>query len=257
MSVRELRGAALVTGGASGLGAATIRRLHAEGMAVLIADRDGERGEALAAELGVRASFRALDVTDAQAVEDAAAEAAALAADGLRLTVACAGIGPAERIVGKRGTHRVESFHQVIAVNLLGTFHLLRAGAQAMAANEPIDGERGVHLSTASAAAFEGQIGQVAYAASKGGVAAMTLPAARDLAQVGIRVCTLAPGTFDTPLMDVLSPEAREAIAATVPFPSRLGRPEEYADLVVAVARNGMLNGETIRIDGALRLAPR
>jgi NAD(P)-dependent dehydrogenase (short-subunit alcohol dehydrogenase family) len=171
--------------------------------------------------------------------------------------VACAGIAPGARLVGRDGPHDPALFEKVIRVNLLGTFHLLRAAAAVMSGNEPVDGERGVHISTASAAAFEGQVGQVAYAASKAGVVGMTLPAARDLAQTGIRVCTLAPGTFDTPLMDILPDEAREAIARSVPFPPRLGRPEEYADLVVAVARNGMINGETIRIDGALRLAPR
>jgi NAD(P)-dependent dehydrogenase (short-subunit alcohol dehydrogenase family) len=256
-ALREIRGAALVTGGASGLGAATARRLHAEGMAVLIADLQTDAATALAAELGEHAAAVTLDVTDAAAVAAAARHAAGMHDDGLRLTVACAGIGPAQRLLGRKGTHSAELFAQVVTVNLIGTFNLLRAGAEAMAANEPIDGERGLHVSTASAAAFEGQIGQVAYAASKAGVLGMTLPAARDLAQTGIRVCTLAPGTFDTPLMDVLSDEARAAIAASVPFPSRLGHPEEFADLVVTLARNGMVNGETIRIDGALRLAPR
>ena len=255
--LRALRGAALVTGGASGLGAATVRRLHEDGMAVLVADVDAERGGALAVELGDAAAFAKVDVTDPDAVVAAARQAADMHEDGLRMTVACAGIGPAERLVGRKGTHRVEGFARVVNVNLFGTFHLLRAGAEVMSANEPIDGERGLHVSTASAAAFEGQIGQVAYAASKAGVVGMTLPAARDLAQLGIRVCTIAPGTFDTPLMDSLSDEARAAIAASVPFPSRLGRPEEFADIVASLGRNGMVNGETIRIDGALRLAPR
>jgi 3-hydroxyacyl-CoA dehydrogenase/3-hydroxy-2-methylbutyryl-CoA dehydrogenase len=254
---RDLTGAALITGGASGLGAATARRLHAEGMAVTIADLNAGAGAALVAELGERADFVELDVTDPDAVMAACASAAQADDAGLRITVACAGIGPPERLVGKRGTHRAESFRTVVEVNLLGTFHLLRAGAETMAANEPIDGERGLHVSTASIAAFEGQIGQVAYSASKGGVVGMTLPAARDLAQHAIRVCTIAPGLFDTPMMEGLPQTARDALGASVPFPARLGRPHEYADLVVAIARNAMLNGETIRLDGAIRLAPR
>jgi 3-hydroxyacyl-CoA dehydrogenase/3-hydroxy-2-methylbutyryl-CoA dehydrogenase len=254
---RSLAGAAVVTGGASGLGAATARRLHREGLAVTIADLNEQAGTALAAELGDRASFAKVDVTDPQGVLDACAQAARTDDAGLRITVACAGIGPPERLVGKRGTHRAESFRSVVEVNLLGTFHLLRAGAEVMAANEPLDGERGLHVSTASVAAFEGQIGQVAYSASKGGVVGMTLPAARDLAQYGIRVCTIAPGLFDTPMMEGLPQTARDALGASVPFPARLGQPDEYADLVVAIARNAMLNGETIRLDGAIRLAPR
>jgi NAD(P)-dependent dehydrogenase (short-subunit alcohol dehydrogenase family) len=257
VSARALRGAALVTGGASGLGAATVRRLHEEGMAVAAADIDEERGSAIAEELGDRAAFLRVDVTDADELERAAREAAELAPEGLRLSVACAGIGPAERLLGRKGPHAVERFRQVVEVNLFGTFNLMRAAAQSMAENEPLDDERGVHLSTASAAAFEGQIGQLAYSASKAGVVGMTLPAARDLAERGIRVCTIAPGIFDTPLMDVLPPEAHESLAKATPFPQRLGRPDEYAELVVAVARNQMLNGETIRLDGAIRLAPR
>jgi NAD(P)-dependent dehydrogenase (short-subunit alcohol dehydrogenase family) len=257
VSSRELRGAALVTGGASGLGAATARRLHGEGMAVAVADIDDERGQALVEALGDRARFLHVDVTDGEGVEVATAEAAELASEGLRLSVASAGIGPPERLLGRRGAHTVERFRQVTEVNLFGTFHLLRAAAKTMAENEPIDDERGVHVSTASVAAFEGQIGQLAYSASKAGVVGMTLPAARDLAQSGIRVCTIAPGIFDTPLTESLPPEAQEALEKATPFPARLGRPDEYADLVVAIAANGMLNGETIRLDGALRLAPR
>jgi NAD(P)-dependent dehydrogenase (short-subunit alcohol dehydrogenase family) len=254
---RILRGAAIVTGGASGLGAACAERLHAEGMAVLVADRDAERGEALAQRLGERAAFAATDVTDAAAVEAAVAAAAGLAPEGLRLSVACAGIAPAERVVSRRGPHSPETFAQVIAVNLVGTFHLLRAAAAAMTSNEPLGDERGVHVSTASAAAYEGQVGQVAYSASKGGVVGLTLPAARDLAQYGVRVCAIAPGLFDTPLMQTLPDAAREALGNAAPFPQRLGRPDEFAELVVAIVRNPMLNGETIRLDGALRLAPR
>ena len=255
--MRELAGAAIVTGGASGLGAATARRLHAAGLAVLVADVDERVGAALTAELGKRAAFVATDVTDPDAVDAAVGRAAGLDERGLRLSVACAGIATAERLLGRDGVHSVDGFHRVVGVNLLGTFHLLRAAAGAMAANEPVDGERGVHVSTASAAAYEGQVGQLAYAASKAAIVGMTLPAARDLASAGIRVCSIAPGTFDTPMMAGLPAEARERIAATVPFPARLGRPEEYADLVVCIAANPMLNGETVRLDGALRLAPR
>jgi NAD(P)-dependent dehydrogenase (short-subunit alcohol dehydrogenase family) len=255
--MRELSGAAIVSGGASGLGAATATALHAAGLAVLVADVDEEHGVDVAARLGEHASFRRVDVTDPAAVEAAVAEAAALDEAGLRLSVACAGVGTAERLLGRTGPHAVEVFRRVLEVNLFGTFHLLRAAAAAMAANEPVEGERGVHVQTASAAAFEGQIGQVAYAASKAAIAGMTLPAARDLAGRGIRVCSIVPGTFDTPMLAGLPDEVRESIAATVPFPPRLGRPEEFADLVVSIAGNGMINGETVRIDGALRMAPR
>jgi NAD(P)-dependent dehydrogenase (short-subunit alcohol dehydrogenase family) len=255
--MRELRGSAIVTGGASGLGRACAERLVAEGVRVLIADVAEDAGAQAARDLGERAAFHRTDVTDAAAVDAAVEQAAGLAADGLRLSVACAGIGPAERLLGRRGPHTVERFGTVVAVNLVGTFLLLRAAAAAMAGNEPLDGERGVHVSTASAAAFEGQIGQVAYAASKGGVVGLTLPAARDLAQYGIRVCAIAPGLFATPMLAALPEEARESLGRSVPFPPRLGSPAEFADLVVAIARNPMLNGETIRLDGALRMAPR
>ena len=221
--MRELAGAAIVTGGASGLGAATAAALHAAGVAVLVADVD-ERGAGVSERLGERAAFARVDVTDPDAVRAAVAQAAALDPRGLRVSVACAGIGTAERLLGRDGAHSVEGFRQVIEVNLFGTFHLLRAAAEAMAANEPDDGERGVHLQAASAAAYEGQIGQLAYAASKAAVAGMTLPAARDLAQRGIRVCAIAPGTFDTPMLAALPEDVRESIAATVPFPPRLGR---------------------------------
>jgi 3-hydroxyacyl-CoA dehydrogenase/3-hydroxy-2-methylbutyryl-CoA dehydrogenase len=255
--IRTLQGAALVTGGASGLGRATAERLHAEGMAVLIADLQADAGTQLAESLGEGAAFLQTDVTDPDAVVAAATAAAGLDDRGLRMTVACAGIGTAARLLSKRGRHDPSLFRTVVEVNLLGTFHLLLAGAEAMAQNEPIDGERGLHISTASAAAFEGQIGQVAYSASKAGVVGMTLPAARDLAQAGVRVCTIAPGLFDTPLMQTLPPEVQETLGASVPFPSRLGAPDEYAEAVVSIARNPVLNGETIRLDGALRLAPR
>jgi NAD(P)-dependent dehydrogenase (short-subunit alcohol dehydrogenase family) len=241
---------ALVAGGASGLGAATARALAAAGANVTIADLNPERGAALAEELG--ASFVAADVTDgdqvAAAVERAAGE------DGLRISVCCAGIGWAEKIAGSRGAHGFEPFETVIKVNLIGTFNVLRLAANAMLANTPDEaGERGVHISTASIAAYDGQIGQVAYSASKGGIVGLTLPAARDLAQSGIRVCAIAPGLFDTPLLE----EARNSLGASVPFPPRLGRPDEYAALALHIVGNSMLNGEVIRLDGALRMAPR
>jgi NAD(P)-dependent dehydrogenase (short-subunit alcohol dehydrogenase family) len=244
---------ALVAGGASGLGAATARRLHAAGASVTIADLNEERGAALASELGERASFVACDVTDESAVH-----AAVEAAGPLRISVCCAGIGWAEKTAGKRGAHALEPFETVIRVNLIGTFNVLRLAATAMLASEPdAEGERGVCISTASIAAYDGQIGQIAYAASKGGIAGMTLPAARDLAGAGIRVMTIAPGLFDTPLLAGLPEPARAALGEQVPHPSRLGRPEEYAALAAHIVENPMLNGEVIRLDGALRMPPR
>jgi 3-hydroxyacyl-CoA dehydrogenase / 3-hydroxy-2-methylbutyryl-CoA dehydrogenase len=249
--------AALVSGGASGLGEATVRRLHAAGAAVVISDLNAERGDALARELGERARFVAADVTDPEAVQ-AAVDAAAESDGGLRISVCCAGIGWAQRTASKHGPHDLEVFHNVVKVNLIGTFNVLRLAATAMSGNDPDEGgERGVCVNTASIAAFDGQIGQVAYSASKGGIVGLTLPAARDLAGRGIRVVTVAPGLFDTPLLAGLPEEARDALGAGIPFPSRLGRPAEYAELVEAVARNPMLNGETIRLDGALRMPPK
>ena len=245
---------ALVAGGASGLGAATARRLHEAGANVTIADLNAERGSALAEELG--ATFVETDVTDATHVEAAVVQAAG--EDGLRISVCCAGIGPAEKTAGRRGPHSLELFESVIRVNLIGSFNVLRLAAAAMLNNAPNDeGERGVHINTASIAAYDGQIGQVAYSASKGGIVGMTLPAARDLAQSGIRVCAIAPGLFDTPLLAGLPQEVRDSLGATVPFPPRLGRPDEYAALVAHIVENTMLNGEVIRLDGALRMAPR
>jgi 3-hydroxyacyl-CoA dehydrogenase/3-hydroxy-2-methylbutyryl-CoA dehydrogenase len=245
--------AALVAGGASGLGAATARRLHAAGATVVIADLNAEKGEALAAELGDRAAFAACDVTREDQVQ-----AAVEAAGELRIAVCCAGIGWAEKTAGRRGPHAFEPFETVVRVNLIGTFNLLRLAAAAMLANEPdAEGERGVVITTASIAAYDGQIGQIAYSASKGGIVGMTLPAARDLASAGIRVCTIAPGLFDTPLLAGLPEEAREALGAQVPHPSRLGRPDEYGDLAAHIVENPMLNGEVIRLDGALRMPPR
>jgi NAD(P)-dependent dehydrogenase (short-subunit alcohol dehydrogenase family) len=242
---------ALICGGASGLGAATARRLRAGGAHVTIADVNAERGEALAAELD--GAFVACDVTDPDQVE----AAVAAAGPDLRIAVTCAGIGWAEKTAGKRGPHSVAPFHKVVEVNLLGSFHLLRAAGAAMLANEPDHGEAGVIVMTASVAAFEGQIGQLAYAASKGGVVGMTLPAARDLASARIRVCTIAPGLFDTPLLAGLPEETRTALGAQVPHPARLGHPDEYASLAAQIVENPMLNGEVIRLDGALRMPPR
>ncbi|HEY1566406.1 MAG TPA: SDR family NAD(P)-dependent oxidoreductase [Solirubrobacteraceae bacterium] len=255
----EIDGSAvLVAGGASGLGEATARHLHGAGASVTIADLNAERGEALAAELGGRASFAHTDVTQAETVQAAVAQAAASADGGLRISVCCAGIGHGERVAGRRGAHALEPFEKVIAVNLIGTFNVLRLAAASMLGNEPLDsGERGVCVNTASIAAFDGQIGQVAYSASKGGIVGMTLPAARDLAVGGVRVCTIAPGTFETPLLGELSEETQRALGDAVPFPSRLGQPSEYAALAAHIISNQMLNGEVIRLDGALRMPPR
>ncbi len=240
---------ALVAGGASGLGAATARRLAAGGARVTIADLNAEAGEALAAELGARVV--ACDVTDAAQVESAVP-------DGVRISVCCAGIGHAEKAAGKRGAHALEPFQRVISVNLIGTFNVLRLAAAAMLANEPDEGgECGVIVNTASIAAYDGQIGQIAYSASKGGVVGMTLPAARDLASARIRVCTIAPGLFDTPLLAGLPEEARSALGAQGPHPARLGAPDEYASLAAHIVENPMLNGEVVRLDGALRMPPR
>jgi NAD(P)-dependent dehydrogenase (short-subunit alcohol dehydrogenase family) len=247
---------ALVAGGASGLGEATARRLHGAGASVVIADLNAEKGEALASELGAGARFVEANVMEAEQVQ--AAVDAAAAEGGLRISVCCAGIGWAQRTVSKQGPHDLEIFSNVVKVNLIGTFNVLRLAATAMSENEPdAGGERGVCVNTASIAAFDGQIGQVAYSASKGGIVGLTLPAARDLAGRGIRVNTIAPGLFDTPLLAALPEEAREALGAGVPFPSRLGAPSEYADMVAAIIGNAMLNGETIRLDGALRMPPK
>ena len=249
------RAGALAAGGASGLGEATARTLAAAGAIVTIADLNAEKGAALADEMG--ASFVEADVTDESAVS-AAVERAASVEGGLRVSVCCAGIGWAERVSHKDGPHNLEFFSNVVRVNLIGTFNVLRLAATAMSENEPDEGgERGVCVNTASIAAYDGQIGQVAYAASKGGVVGLTLPAARDLASRGIRVVTIAPGLFDTPLLAALPEEAREALGAGVPFPARLGQPAEYAELVGQIVANPMLNGETIRLDGALRMPPK
>jgi NAD(P)-dependent dehydrogenase (short-subunit alcohol dehydrogenase family) len=242
---------ALVAGGASGLGEATARALYARGARVAIVDLNEEKGAALAGELG--ATFAKADVTHEQQVQ-----AAVDAAGELRLAVSCAGIGWAERTVGREGPAALQPFETVVRVNLIGTFNVLRIAAASMAGNEPdAGGERGAVVMTASIAAYDGQIGQAAYSASKGGVVGLTLPAARDLARIGVRVCTIAPGLFDTPLLAGLPDEARQALGAQVPHPPRLGRPEEYAALACHIAENPMLNGETIRLDGALRMPPK
>lgn len=252
----ELNGvAAIVTGGASGLGGATARLLAARGAKVAIFDVNAEAGEAAAA--GIGGAFFKVDVTDDAAV--AAAVAAAEARHGIaRVLVNCAGIAPAARTVGRDGApHALDVFRKTVEINLIGTFNVLSKAAARMVAAEPLGEERGVIVNTASVAAFEGQIGQAAYAASKGGVAGLTLPVARDLAQHGIRVVSIAPGLFLTPMMQGFPEHVQEALGKQVPFPNRLGRPEEYALLVESIVRNPMLNGETIRLDGAIRMAPR
>ncbi len=238
----------LVAGGGSGLGEATARMLAASGARVVVADLRGEAPE------GGR--FVETDVTDESSVR--AAVNAALEVGELRGAVNCAGVASAEKVLGREGPHSLDSFAKVVQVNLIGTFNVIRLAAEAMVSSDPsASGERGVIVNTASVAAFDGQIGQVAYAASKGGVVSMTLPVARELAGSGIRVMTIAPGIFDTPMMAGLPEEARDSLGRQVPFPSRLGRPEEYADLVKHIVENEMLNGEIIRLDGAIRMAPR
>jgi len=248
---------ALVTGGASGLGLATARRLLDAGAAgVVIADLPGSDGAAAAKELGDQAVFAPADVRDPGAVN--AALDAAQSRGPLRVLVHCAGRGGAVRLVSKDGSPgSLELYSEVIGINLIGTFNVLRLAAARMAGNDVLDGDRGVCVLTASVAAFEGQIGQIPYASAKAGIVGMTIVAARDLASKGIRVVTIAPGTFDTPLLGRLSQDVRDSLAKTVPHPSRLGQPEEYAKLALHVIDNGMLNGETVRLDGAIRMAPR
>jgi NAD(P)-dependent dehydrogenase (short-subunit alcohol dehydrogenase family) len=248
---------ALVVGGASGLGEATTRRLVAGGARVVILDRDQTKGEALAKELGDGAAYTPADVTSPDDVAAAVAHADELAP--LRLAVNCAGVGWAGRVVARDGTpHDLDLFQTVLNINLVGTFNVLRLAAAAMVKHDPgADGERGVVVNTASIAAFDGQIGQIAYATSKAGVVGLTLPAARDLAAVGIRVVTIAPGTFDTPMLALLPQEQRDLLAKGIPFPRRLGSPEDFAALVEHIAANTYINGETIRLDGALRMPPK
>ena len=243
----------IVTGGASGLGEGTARMLAANGGKVVIADMNEERGQQVAQEIGgVFVKANVADEADGQKVVDTATGLGKLV--GL---VNCAGIAPAEKTVGKNGPHSLELFQKVITVNLIGSFNMLRLAAERMSKESPIGEERGVVVNTASVAAFDGQIGQAAYSASKGGIVGMTLPIARDLARFGIRVNTIAPGLFLTPLMKGLSEEAQRSLASQVPFPSRLGDPSEYAALAVHIVENAMLNAETIRLDGAIRMAPR
>ncbi len=238
----------LVAGGGSGLGAATTEMLAASGARVVVADLKGEPPE--------EGRFVETDVTDEDSVREAVEATRELGE--LRGAVNCAGVASAEKVLGREGPHSLDSFAQVVQVNLVGTFNVIRLAAEAMSRNEPLEsGERGVIVNTASVAAFDGQIGQVAYAASKGGVVALTLPVARELARSGIRVMTIAPGIFDTPMMAGLPEDARESLGDQVPFPSRLGKPEEYADLVKHIVENEMLNGEVIRLDGAIRMAPK
>jgi NAD(P)-dependent dehydrogenase (short-subunit alcohol dehydrogenase family) len=250
----QMEGAsAVVTGGGSGLGAATAAALAAAGARVVVFDINGAAAAAVAARIGGVAV--AGDVAEEAPLGQAIEAAAALAP--LRLAIACAGIAPAARVAGRQGPHDLALFERVIRVNLLGTFNLLRLAAARMTGNDPLPGgERGLIVATASIAAYEGQIGQCAYAASKGGIVALTLPAARELARFGVRVVTIAPGLFHTPLMDTLTPEARESLGRMPLFPPRLGRPDEFAAMVLAIAANPLLNGETIRLDGALRLPP-
>lgn len=247
----------LITGGSSGLGAATGRALAGAGANVLLADLNREAGEATAASIGSQARFVLVDVVNEEQVQ-AVVDVALAEFGGLHGLVNCAGIAIAERVMGRNSVHDLGRFAKVIAVNLTGTFNCIRLAAAAMARNEPnADGERGVIVNTASVAAFDGQIGQAAYAASKGGVVGMTLPIARELARNGIRVCTIAPGIMDTPMLAGLPEAARKSLGEQVPFPARLGSPDEYAALVQHIFENAYLNGEVIRLDGGIRMAPR
>lgn len=246
---------AVVTGGGSGLGEATARRLYAEGACVILLDLPSSKGADVAESLGDRAEFVAADVTDEAQV--AAALDAATSRGTLRIVVNCAGVATPGRVISKRGVLPLDAFSKVVQINLIGTFNVLRLAAERMVGNEPVDGDRGVITMTASIAAYDGQIGQAAYAASKAGIVGLTLSAARDLADKGIRVVTIAPGTFETPMLAGLPNDVKSVLEAQVPHPSRLGRPDEYASLVAHIVDNQMLNGEVIRLDGALRMPPR
>jgi NAD(P)-dependent dehydrogenase (short-subunit alcohol dehydrogenase family) len=247
----------LVTGAGSGLGGATARRLARAGARLALLDVNAQAGDAVAREIGAAAAFLEADVCDEAAV-GAALAGARRRFGALHGAINCAGIAPAERVLGKTGPHQLDAFRRAIEVNLVGTFNVIRLAAQAMSENTPgEDGERGVIVNTASVAAFEGQVGQAAYSASKAGVAGMTLPVARELARFGIRVMTIAPGIFETPMLAAMSGEVQASLGAQVPFPSRLGRPDEYAMLVEHIISNPMLNGEVIRLDGALRMGPK
>ena len=254
----QLKGATfLVTGGGSGLGAATAREIVAGGGNAIIADVNEQAGKSLASELGQTARFVKTDVVDARSVNAAIKEAVGTFGS-LRGAVNCAGVGIAARVLAKEGPHDLTAFSRVVEINLIGTFNVIRLAAAAIVQAEPLaDGERGVIINTASVAAFDGQIGQAAYSASKGGVVGMTLPIARELARFGIRVLTIAPGLFDTPMMAALPEEAKKSLGQQVPFPPRLGKPSEFALLVRHMIENPMLNGETVRLDGAIRMAPK
>ena len=246
-----------VTGGGSGLGAATARLLAQNGARVALADVDEEAGEQMASRIGNGARFVRTDVTDEESVQDALGSVVE-AFGSLNGVVNCAGIGPAAKVVGKKGVHDLGLFTKTVEINLVGTFNVIRLAAVRLAEYEPNDeGERGVIINTASVAAYDGQIGQSAYAASKGGVVALTLPVARELASSGIRVVTIAPGIFETPMLAALPEDAKESLGRQVPFPPRLGRPEEFAALAKHIVENQMLNGEVIRLDGGIRMAPR
>lgn len=255
MKINECK--AIVTGGASGLGEATVRNIVENGGKAVIVDLSEENGKRLEAELGNGVLFLKTDVTREEDVQKAVSQAIE-AMGGINTVVNCAGIGIADKVLGKNGPHSLEKFTKVISVNLIGTFNMIRLAAEKMTSNEVNDlYERGVIINTASVAAFEGQIGQAAYSASKGGIVGMTLPIARELARFGIRVMSIAPGLFLTPMFDSLPQEARDSLGKMVPFPQRLGNPEEYAQLVQSIIENPMLNGETIRLDGAIRMQPR
>jgi NAD(P)-dependent dehydrogenase (short-subunit alcohol dehydrogenase family) len=251
--VRIEGSSAIVTGGASGLGLATATELAKAGAQVVIADLPSSPGEQRASDIG--GAFAPVDVTDETSVQQAVERASGLAP--LRIVVNCAGIGNPGRVLGKQGVLPLEQFTRVVTVNLIGTFNVIRLAVAAMVANDPVDGERGVIVNTASVAAFDGQIGQAAYSASKGGVVGMTLPVARDLADKLIRVCTIAPGIMDTPMLAGLPEPARQSLGQQVPHPARLGSPTEYAALARHIVENGYLNGEVIRLDGGIRMAPR
>jgi NAD(P)-dependent dehydrogenase (short-subunit alcohol dehydrogenase family) len=254
----QLQGSSfIVTGGASGLGAATVRALVAGGARVVIADLKESEGQALVSELGAGVRFARTDVTD-EASAKAAVQSAADAFGGLQGLVNCAGIVHGEKVIGREGPSTLTGFRRAVEINLVGTFNLIRLAADAMAKGTPnAEGERGVIVNTASIAAFDGQIGQAAYSASKAGVVGMTLPIARELARFGIRVMTIAPGVFETPMVGQIPPDIADALGKSVPFPPRLGRPAEFASLVLEILRNTMLNGEVIRLDGAIRMAPK
>ncbi len=247
----------IISGGSSGLGAGTARRLVANGANVVLADINEEGGNTLAAELGDQATFVATDVTSEEAVQNAV-DTAVSTYGSLQGAINCAGIAIGERVVGRKGPHRLSSFTKVIQINLIGTFNLIRLASAVMSQNEPNEGgERGVIINTTSVAAYDGQIGQAAYSASKGGVVGMTLPIAREFARMGIRVMTIAPGIFDTPMLGNMPEQVRTSLAQQIPFPSRLGTGEDYAFLAHHIIENDMLNGEVIRLDGAIRLAPK